>query len=287
MRTVRTITRTLVVAALCAAPAAASATTTRLASPTAGVTKIRLSQGVWPGSILSAYGSIWVASHVGMGVYRLSPRTGRITKWIHVGENQCVDLTAGAGAVWVWNCSGETGVGMAYEIDVRTNHVVDRFEGMYGTYGAGSLWTQSQDWTRLLRVDPRSHVVLARINLPIPLPATGHVFPAAVCDGSLWSVADTSVIRYHTATNAVAAVIALPGAVSATKVSGGWFDANFAACAAGKVWVGNLAGLYSIDEQTNAATRLAEVSIKPNSQLGDPGLVASGDMSSSAARTRP
>jgi ligand-binding sensor domain-containing protein len=231
---------------------------------------------VWTGPIAWGYGSIWAASHVGQDVYRINPRTNKVVKRINVGENQCVGLTTGAGAVWVWNCAGETGRGVVYKIDPRTNRVVSHLNGMYGTFGDGSLWTQSQDWTRLLRVDPRSDVVLASIKLPIPLPATGHVFPAAVCDGSLWSVADTAVVRYDTATNKVAGVIQLPGAASATSVRSGYYDANYAACAAGKVWVGNLAGLYSIDESTNTATRLP-IPIKSNSQLGDPGLVAAGN----------
>jgi hypothetical protein len=41
-----------------------------------------------------------------------------------------------------------------------------------------------------------------------------------------------------------------------------------------EVWVPNPAGLYSIDAQTNVATRLP-IAIRPNSQLGDPGITAS------------
>jgi hypothetical protein len=270
MATAFKIERTLIGMMLAAAVVAAVAS----ASP-APVTRIRLPGGGRPGSVLSAYGSIWVASHEGVGVYRIDPRTNRVITWIKVGENQCVDLSAGAGVIWVWNCSGETGYGIAYEIDARTNRVIGRISGMYGMYGAGSLWTQSQDWKELWRVDPRSHVVLARIKLPIPLPADGHVFPAAICAGSLWSVADTAVIRYDVATNTVASVIQLPNATSDSRPSGGWFSPTYAACAAGKVWVPNLAGLYSIDAQTNTATRLP-IPIKPNSRVGDPGVTASG-----------
>jgi ligand-binding sensor domain-containing protein len=194
---------------------AALASVTLIAGAAAAATQkikvIKLTGDASPGSVASAYGSIWVASHSGLGVYRFDPRTNRLLKWIRVGENQCVDLTAGAGAMWVWNCSGETGSGLVYEISARTDRVVRRLNGMYGTFGDGSLWTQSEDWTKVLRVDPRSGLTVARIPLPIPVPATGHVFPAAVCYGSLWSVADTTVIRYDTATNKVAAVIPLLG----------------------------------------------------------------------------
>ena len=271
MTATRTFKYTLVVALCFLATVTAAASASGTAASRAHVTKIRLDLGVWPGSVLNAYGSIWVASHVGSYVYRIDPHTNRVTNRIKVGENQCVDLVAGAGAVWVWNCSGETGEGIVYEINARTNRVVGHFPKQTGTFGDGSLWAQSEDWTRLERIDPKSHLVLRKIKLPIPLPATGHVFPAVFCGGSIWSVADTSVIRYDTAKNRVASVIPLPRATS--ELGASWFSATYAACAGGKVWVPNLAGLYSIDMRTNRAKRL-RIRVHKNSQLGDPGVTA-------------
>jgi len=275
MKTFRTLKFALIAvlaSAVLVGGAAASSTT----ATNTHVKKIHLGMGVGTGSVLKAFGSIWVASHVGNYIYRINPRTNKVIKTIYVAENQCVDLIAGAGNIWDWNCSGETGIGIVREISPRTNKVVHGLRKLYGTFGDGSLWAQTQDWKTLERIDPKSRVVLASIKLPIPLPESGHVFPAAVCDGSVWSVADTSVIRYSTATNKVAQVISLPGAVSSASVTGGYYDSNYAACAAGKVWLTNLAGLYSIDEGTNKASRLP-VAIHPNSYLGDPGLTASGD----------
>jgi hypothetical protein len=274
-----TTIRTLKVALVVALASAAIVTGASASSTTAAkihVKKIFVSAGVGTGSVLNAYGSIWVASHVGTYLYRINPRTNRVVKSINIGENQCVDLIAGGGKIWDWNCSGETGLGVVREIDPRTNRVTGHYKKLYGTFGDGSLWAQTQDWRVLERIDPKSKVVLKQIKLPIPLPASGHVFPAAVCAGSVWSIADTSVIRYETATNKVDQVISLPRAVSMTTANGGYFDATYAACAAGKVWVTNLAGLYSIDEGTNKASRLP-LSIHPSQYLGDPGLAASGN----------
>jgi streptogramin lyase len=273
MNTIRTLKLALVIALASAAMvtgASASGTT----AAKVHVKKILVAAGVGTGSVLNAYGSIWVAAHVGTYLYRINPHTNHVIKSINIGENQCVDLVAGGGKIWDWNCSGETGSGVVREINPRTNRVIRLLPKMYGTFGDGSLWAQTQDWKTLERIDPKSRVVLKQIKLPIPLPESGHVFPAAVCAGSVWSVADTSVIRYSTATNTVSRVISLPGAVSQTTATGGYFDATYAACAAGKVFVTNLAGLYSIDEKTNKATRLP-VSIHPNTYLGDPGLTAS------------
>jgi hypothetical protein len=275
MKTFRTLKFALIAvlaAAVLVGGAAASSTT----ATNTRVKKIHLPVGVGAGSVLKAFGSIWVADHVGGYVYRINPRTNKVIKAIYVGENQCVDLIAGGGNVWDWNCSGETGTGIVREISPRKNKVIHYLKKLYGTFGDGSLWAQTQDWKTLERIDPKSRVVLASIKLPIPLPESGHVFPAAVCYGSVWLVADTSVIRDSTATNKVGPVISLPGAVSSASVSGGYYDSNYAACAAGKVFVTNLSGLYSIDEGTNKATRLS-VKIHPNSYLGDPGLTASGN----------
>src|SRR5262249_59312446 len=86
---------------------------------------------------------------------------------------------------------------------------------------------------------------------------------------------DACEVRIDAATNTVAAVIPLRKSVSDSTVTGGYFSAVAAACSAGKAWVPNLAGLYSINEGTNTATRLP-IAIKPNSRLGDPGLTAYG-----------
>ena len=122
MKTFRTLKYALVVvlafAVMVAGVSASSATATKTR-----VKKIQVAAGVGTGSVLKAFGSIWVASHVGNYLYRINPHTNKVIKAINVGENQCVDLIAGGGNVWDWNCSGETGVGIVREISPRTNKV--------------------------------------------------------------------------------------------------------------------------------------------------------------------
>lgn len=244
------------------------------ASGPPAVTKIRTAG--WPGSVVSAFNAIWVFQHVGTGVYRINPRTNRVVKRIQIGENQCLPAAAGDGKLWTTNCWGETGRAYVYEIDARHNRVVHRYKGASVVFGDESLWMRTQDEEELLRIDPTSRVVIARIPLPSGVGGQYGAFAAAECDGSVWLNADTNEIRVDAATNKVAAVIPLPNAASDSTASNGYFSAVAAACAGGKAWVPNLAGLYSIDESSNTATRLP-IAIKPNSQLGDPGLTASGN----------
>jgi hypothetical protein len=258
----------------CAIAAAVACAAALVGSPSAappGVRVIRLRGHPFVGSVVAAYGSIWVASHVGLGVYRINPRTNRVVKSIRVGENQCVGPAVGAGAIWEPNCWGETGLGIVYQVSARKNRVVGHIRGEGAAFGDGSLWTISDDNSSLLRIDPHSKLVLARIPLPIKPPR--YWLPAGVCYGSLWATVDTAVVRFNTATNKVEAVIPLPGSKSAFGASGGFFSADFVACTGGKVWVPNLAGLYAIDADANIATRVP-VAIRPNSQLGDPGITA-------------
>jgi streptogramin lyase len=269
MNTIRNITRGVPIAALAAAILALSALA---ASP--GVKVIRL-KGL-PDSVTSAYGSVWVSSHVGKYLYRINPGTNRVVKSIWVGENQCLPLASGAGAIWVPNCAGETGHAYVYEISAKHNKVIHRINAQGVVFGDNSVWTMAGDQTTLLRIDPRSRLTLARITIPTGPVGDYGPFVAADCDGSLWLNADTAEVRIDTATNKVTAVIQLPGSASDSTATDGYFSSVDAACAGGKLWVPNLAGLFSIDEHTNTATRLP-IAIRPNHGMGDPGITASGN----------
>lgn len=271
MRTLRNITCTVPLAAVAVAALAFVA----LAAPRPSIKVVHLGSTM-PDSITAAYGSVWASSHVGLDIYRIDPRTNGIVKQIPIGENQCLPITFGAGAIWTTNCWGETGHAYVYEVSAKTNRVVHRIDGRSVVFGDGSLWTMAEDKPTLLRIDPHSLLVLARI--PMPSGATGQYGPfvAAECDGAVWINADTAEVRVDAATNRVLGVIELPGSVSDSTASNGYFSAVDAACAGGKAWVPNLAGLYAINERSSTATRLP-IAIKPNSGMGDPGLTAAGN----------
>jgi outer membrane protein assembly factor BamB len=242
-----------------------------------GATQILMAGGPFIGSVASADGAIWVGSHSGVGIYRIDPQTNRLTAFIRVGEGQCLPTTAALHRLWVTNCWGDQGQAYVYEVDTSTNRVVHRYDGASTAYGDGSLWMGSDDRTALLRIDPATRQVIARIKLPEIDGLRFGAFVAAECGGAVWLDANLSEIKVDAATNRVAAVIKLPHARGDWTTPDNYnFSAASAACADGKVFVPNLAGLYAIDTRTNVATRLP-VAIKPNSQLGDPGTVADGN----------
>src|SRR5919197_1825484 len=94
-----------------------------------------------PSGIGAGFGAIWVESHRGNALYRIDPRTSRMTAVIAIPDSLCSVPRFGAGAVWVFTCND----GDTYKIDPATNAIVGKFRG-HGQhsgppiYGAGSLW---------------------------------------------------------------------------------------------------------------------------------------------------
>jgi streptogramin lyase len=237
-----------------------------------GTTTIKLRPGTFPDYPLSAFGAIWIESHRDVFLYRINPKTNK-TRRIRLPENQCGPLVAGGGRLWVHNCPGETGVARIYALEPHRDKIVVRRRGGGFAYAGGSLWTIDDPNSLLLRTDPQTGVVLVRVKLGIS-PAPNGTWPGSECLGSLWTTNGTDGLqRTDLATN-TSQVIPLPGGHDAT--GNGYFAAGIVACAAGKVWVPDGAGLYEVDPTDNSAN-LLPISIGPFSQQGDVSIVASGN----------
>jgi streptogramin lyase len=209
------------------------------------------------------FGSVWAFDHRDGFVYRINRRS-RHVRAINVGVALCGAVAAGAGAVWVGGCNGEGGT-LSYQISPRTNRVVAQRRGVNPVFGAGSLWTNSADGRYVLRIDPKSGVVLARIRPGIDISQVGL---AGFGAGSVWAASDTEVSRIDASTNKVVAIVPLPGAKASGEYAGGYLYGGFAAFAGGKAWLTNPAGVYELDPQTNTA-KLLRVRIRPMSAVGD------------------
>jgi DNA-binding beta-propeller fold protein YncE len=218
-----------------------------------------------PVSLSVGFGSVWVADHRGGFIYRIDPRTNRSTA-IYIGGQLCSPLALGAGAVWVVDsCFVHDTV---YKIDPRTNRIAhSRIGGLRPVFAAGSLWTTTTESNRILRVDPRSGLVLAKIQPGFDVGGLtlDDYFPLGGGYGSLWVYGGRSVSRIDTATNKVTDVIPLPGAKRSSDVIGGYAFGGYAAFAYGKVWVTNPAGLFEIDPTTNVA-RLLPFRVTPSTR---------------------
>ena len=234
---------------------------------------------MFPGGITPAFGSIWVTGHRNGVMYRIAPKTNRKTASISVADSLCGDPVVGAGKLWVSGCN----VGAApyagittYEVDPKTNAVLRRIPGGVSAFGAGSVWAVSG--TSILRIDPRSGIVLATIHVPGANPAaiTGWGM-AGVADGSAWALTDKTLVRISTATNTVTKVIPLPDLGNPVFATGLTSGSNIAVLD-GKVWVAQYPGLYEIDPKTNVATYTG-VTIGPFSQDDeDPLIAANGSL---------
>jgi hypothetical protein len=247
--------------------------TSPAAAPASHVT-FRLEPGAWPTYVASGFGSIWVASHrpsPGFGplLYRIDPRTNRIVARLRLPDNACWHPAVGAGYLWVSDCGGEVANPVVFKVkvDPRRMKVVGRVPGENPVFGDGSLWVRSPRVDRVLRVDPRSGLVLARINPGLDV--TSDWALGGFGYGSIWAHNNTVVTRIDVATNKTTAVIPLPGGRANTGP--GNFGGNQEGFTAGKVWLPNIVGLFEIDPGTNRA-RLRRMSMHAFTQWGDDGI---------------
>jgi streptogramin lyase len=215
-----------------------------------------------PGHMMIAYGSLWVSTHRGGFIYRIDPKTNHKTA-INVGNALCGPLAVGGGAVYAGGCDGNP---VTYKISAANNRVVAQRRGTTPVFAAGSLWTLSPDLRHVWRVDPRSGVVLAKLEPGIDTLKSGG--PMGYGYGSLWDVADTVASRIDVTTDKVTAVVPLPGSKASGDYNGGYLYGDYVAFAAGKVWITNAAGIYVIDPTANIA-RLLPIPLTPMSQGGD------------------
>jgi hypothetical protein len=246
--------------------------TSPAAAPARHVT-IRLEPGAWPTYVASGFGSIWVASHRpsahGPLLYRINPRTNRIVARLTLPDNACWHPAVGAGYLWVSDCGGEVANPVVFKIKVgrRRMKVVGRVRGANPVFGDGSLWVQSPRQDRVLRVDPRSGLVLARIDPRFD--TTQGWALGGFGYGSIWAHNQTVVTRIEVATNKAATVIPLPDARANDQP--GNFGGNQEGFTAGKVWLPNIVGLFEIDPATDRAT-LRPLSMHAFTQWGDDGI---------------
>jgi YVTN family beta-propeller protein len=108
--------------------------------------------------------------------------------------------------------------------------------------GAGAIWVPDSPGGEILRIDPATNAVVARIE--------AHAVEAVMLDGSLWAInesaPDASLIRIDPAANTVVATFPVPGlALGSTRGL---------AAGAGSLWISDNRGqrVVRVDPQTGA-----------------------------------
>jgi hypothetical protein len=212
------------------------------------VARIQVPAAAQPCAAASAGRFVWVSAFAAPYLLRIDPRRNVVVGRAKVGNGAC-GLGAGAGSLWVEDTYSAT----VSRVSVRTGKrtaAIDVGGAPYdATFAYGAAWATSHGGGELVRIDPASNRVTARIPLA---QATGVVGAF----GSVWATGADGVIRVDPATNAVVARIPLPMA--------GWTAAGVDA-----IWVTGPTGLSRIDPASDTVT--ATIAIAGN--LGDPAVV--------------
>jgi streptogramin lyase len=215
-------------------------TTTAAAAPDL-VAKIRVGPYAAPCAAAAGGKWVWVSEYGQPYLLKIDPATNHVVSRTKIGTGSC-GLGFGAGSMWIEDTNTSTvsrvsvttgkriavtvgitpydtmfaygsawttayGQGELERIDPARNRVVNRWKLQLatGAVGAfGSVWATGIEG--VIRVDPTSHKVLARI------PIQGGAGWTAASTDSVWVTTTTGIARIDPESNAVAKVIPLVGA---------------------------------------------------------------------------
>lgn len=211
----------MVVAAGCATGPANGSTSPASSGPAQAI----ISVGSRPGVPVAGDGAVWVPNTGDGTISRIDPASNRVTATIHIG-NQL--------AFYKRDCELK---GSVHSYMGTSFHVRDCDLPSALATGAGSLWVAKNDDQAVLRMDPKTERILARIPVGI-VP-----FEMAATDNAVWVTAywADQLVRIDPRTNQVVARFTVPDGAGGLAVSDQ------------AVWVtGTVAGtLTRIDPPTN------------------------------------
>ena len=202
------------------------------------------------GGVTTGGGAVWATNGDG-SISRIDPATNEVVAVIQVGPKNFGVAAISDTDVWLSAPDADA----LYRINIATNTVSPPIAlpsgstPMGGAIAAGSFWVALEHAGAVARVDPATNAVTM-----IPVGSVGPNGPLAVAEssGDVWvSVpADGKIVRVDPGTNSVMAN------VSVTQ------ECTFAATETA-LWVGGGCGgtqLATVDESTNTASRLADLS---------------------------
>ena len=245
----------------------------------AGTSVVRIKTAGSPGFLAIDHGAVWVAAHRGGEVYKINPKTNRVVKTIQTND-AVYDLAVFSRYLALWQSGGPSHFRL---IDPRTGRTARYVkDGLLPARWGGSAWKQRFGNSALIvtRLDPKTHVVLKRFRVR-GCDGGGPILEHA---GSLWLPGCAWVTRIVLKTNEET-LIPLPGGETEPGPDQGYAVESHAAATPGKIWIGNPAGIYWIDEATNKATVVPGTVIGNLDQWGNIGI--SAGQGSVFARTGP
>lgn len=185
--------------------------------------------GETPVAVAAGLGGVWVTNNDDGTVSRIDPRTNRLDATIRVGAYPDA-VAVGAGAVWVVarGEGGDINTDFVKRIDPDAEAVTDATKVIAGDYVVGSIavgahgvWAVANAGehvdgepyaTRIVRIDPATRKVVARVDVSV----AGEAFDVAAGDTAVWVTGFDSdregsgtVLRIDPATNRIVARIPL------------------------------------------------------------------------------
>jgi DNA-binding beta-propeller fold protein YncE len=260
-----------------------AATVTTVATPNV-VAKIHVGKYAAPCAAAAGGKWVWVSEYGEPYLLKIDPSTNKVVSRTKIGTGSC-GLGYGAGSMWIEDTNTSTvsrvsvatgkriavkvgftpydttfAYGSAWttaftqgeleRIDPAQNRVVNRWklDKATGAVGAfGSVWATGSDG--VIRVDPHSHKVLARI------PIQGGAGWTAASADAVWVTTATGIARIDPTSNAVVKSIPLGGApaVGDPDVVGG------------QVWVPQIRknSIAIVDPSSNTVARTIKAGIGP------------------------
>jgi len=170
------------------------------------------------GSVAADGNAVWIASYADDAVARIDPGTNRPLWSTEVTAPTA--LAAGDGEVWAVSPT----TGLATALDARTGKVLAEvafaakprhFWALAGAaVGAGAVWVTDAPAHQVIRIDPTSDRVAARVDT-----GTVKANGLAVRDGAVWAIGGHTLVRIDPSTNEVAASIQLSMLATAISTS--------------------------------------------------------------------
>jgi DNA-binding beta-propeller fold protein YncE len=130
--------------------------------PASGRVVGRVNIGARVFNLAAAPGAVWAVANISGTVSRVDARTGDVTATVRVG-NEPYDVEWGFGSAWVSNAGDGTVSRITGRKIVRTIDVGVEPNGLAAA--GGYIWVGDHTAGRLVRIDPRTNRVTARLRL--------------------------------------------------------------------------------------------------------------------------
>ncbi len=172
-----------------------------------GDPKLPRTDGYDPNAVAFTDGAVWVTQRATNSIAKIDPATNTLVESIKL-PNIPYALAADGDTLWISSFEGN--VVMRLDLDTRKITSIYVANPLGITVGGGAVWTVGHRVGDLVRIDPATNEVTAKIDLSLPPPEPGAQPEEVIfAEGSVW-VANNgggTVSRVDSITNEIIATI--------------------------------------------------------------------------------